>query len=139
MTLDHSTFIFPGFWGWTVTLLVHTVVLDMLKTIGLQLGVLLVVVAVAGGWVGAQGAISALIGGASYLIPNLLFVLRLKIATAAGRASAVTFFAGEFFKVAATIGILIVAQKFYDVHWLALLVGLFAALKANLFAFLLKT
>jgi len=113
--------------------------LDMLKTIGLQLGVVLVIAAVAGGWVGAQGAISALIGGASYLIPNLLFVLRLKIATAAGRASAVTFFAGEFFKVAATIGILIVAQRFYDVHWLALLVGLFAALKANLFAFLLKT
>ncbi|GAB2180966.1 hypothetical protein DLREEDagrD3_11890 [Denitratisoma sp. agr-D3] len=111
----------------------------MLKSIGLQLGVLMVVAAVAGGWIGAQGAISALIGGASYLIPNLLFVLRLKIAAASGRASAVTFFAGEFFKVAATIGILIVAQKFYDVHWLALLVGLFAALKANLFAFLLKT
>ncbi|RTL57678.1 MAG: ATP synthase subunit I [Rhodocyclaceae bacterium] len=111
----------------------------MLKTIGLQLGVLLVVAAVAGGWGGAQSAISALIGGASYLIPNLLFVLRLKIAAASGRASAATFFVGEFFKVAATIGILIVAQKFYDVHWLALLVGLFAALKANLFAFLLKT
>jgi len=111
----------------------------MLKAISLQLGVLMVVVAVAGGWVGAQGAISALIGGAAYLIPNLLFVLRLEIAAASGRASAVTFFAGEFFKVAATIGILVVAQKYYDVHWLALLVGLFAALKANLFAFLLKT
>lgn len=111
----------------------------MLKTIGLQLGAVLVIAAVAGGWIGAQGAISVLIGGASYLVPNLLFVLRLKIAAASGRANAMTFFAGEFFKVAATIGILVAAHKFYDVHWLALLVGLFAALKANLFAFLLKT
>lgn len=111
----------------------------MLKAIGLQIGLVVVVALVAGGWIGTRGAISALIGGAAYLLPNLFFVLRLKIAAAAGRASAVTFFAGEFFKVAATIGILVVAQKFYDVHWLALLVGLFAALKANLFAFLLKT
>lgn len=111
----------------------------MLKAIGLQVGLIAVVALVAGGWVGARGAISALIGGAAYLVPNLLFVLRLKLAAATGRASVATFFAGELFKVAATIGILVVAQKFYDVHWLALLVGLFAALKANLFAFLLKT
>jgi ATP synthase protein I len=111
----------------------------MLKAIGLQLALVAVVALVAGSWVGTRGAISALIGGAAYLVPNLLFVLRLKIAASAGRTSVVTFVAGELFKVAATIGILVVAQKFYDVHWLALLVGLFAALKANLFAFLLKT
>lgn len=111
----------------------------MFKAVILQLGVVLAAV-VLGYWMAdARGAISALLGGVSYLVPNLLFVVRLKISAAAGRASAMTFFAGEFFKVAATVGILIVAQKFFDVHWLYLLIGLFAALQANLFAFLLKT
>lgn len=111
----------------------------MFKTLSLQLGVILVVAMMAGGWVGARGAYSALIGGASYLLPNLLFVLRLKIAAASGRASTASFFLGELLKIAVTVGILIVAQRVYDVHWLALLIGLVAALKANLFAFLLKT
>lgn len=111
----------------------------MLKVVALQVGIVALVAALSAWWLGARGAISVLLGGASYLLPNLLFVLRLRLAAAAGRATAVTFFAGEFFKVAATIGLLIVAQRLYDVHWLALLVGLFAALKANLFAFLLKT
>ena len=111
----------------------------MLKAVFLQLGVVALAVALCGGLAGARGAYSALIGGASYLMPNLLFVLRLKIAAAAGRTSVATFFVGELMKVVATVVILIVAQKYYDVHWLALLFGLFAALKANLFAFLLKT
>ncbi|MCK9283871.1 MAG: ATP synthase subunit I [Rhodocyclaceae bacterium] len=111
----------------------------MHKALTLQLGVVAAAAALAAWWLGARGAISVLMGGASYLIPNMLFVLRLKLAAASGRANAATFFVGEFFKVAATIGILIAAQWLYDVHWLCLLVGLFAALKANLFAFLLKT
>lgn len=111
----------------------------MHKVLFLQLGAVALVAAIAGMWVGAVGAASAAIGGGAYILPNLVFVLRLKIATASGRASAATFFAGEFFKVAATIGILALAQRYFDVHWLSLLVGLFAALKANLFAFLLKT
>ena len=110
----------------------------MLKVLALQLGVV-VAAAVVASWWGERGAVSVLIGGASYLVPNLLFAMRLKFAAASGRASAATFFAGEFFKVAATIGRRIVAQRLYDVMWLGLLVGLFAALKANLFAFLLKT
>lgn len=111
----------------------------MHKVLFLQLVAVVLVAAIAGFWVGTRGAISALIGGASYFLPNLVFVLRLKIAAAGGRASAATFFAAEFFKVVATIGILALAQRYFDVHWLSLLVGLFAALKANLFAFLLKT
>lgn len=110
----------------------------MHKVLFLQLGAVAAIAVLAGLWVGERGAVSALLGGAAYLLPNLLFILRLKIASASGRATAVTFFFGEFMKVAATIGILAVAQRYFDVHWLALLVGLFAALKANLFAFLLK-
>jgi ATP synthase protein I len=88
---------------------------------------------------GERGVYSALLGGFAYALPNLIFVVRLKIAAASGRASGVSFFAGEFGKIVATIGILVAVQQWYaDVHWLYLLIGLFAALKANLLAFLLK-
>lgn len=83
--------------------------------------------------------ISVLLGGVAYTLPNFIFVVRLRLAAATGKASAATFFVGELFKVLATIALLAAAQKWFDVHWLALLVGLFAALKANLFSFLLKT
>lgn len=111
----------------------------MLKVISLQAALLIAVAIIAGLWVGERGAVSALIGGSAYLIPNLLFVLRLEIAAAARRANVVTFVLGELFKVTATIVILVVVQRWIDLHWLAMLAGLFAVLQANLFAFLLKT
>jgi ATP synthase protein I len=111
----------------------------MFKIVYLQLIATLVAAGLAGLWVGTRGALSVLIGGAAYLLPNLLFVVRLRSASSRGQASAATFFVGELVKIVATIGILAAAQRWYDVHWLALLVGLFVALKANLFAFLLKT
>lgn len=109
----------------------------LIKVILLQSGLVAVVAAIAAGLVGARGATSALVGGFAYILPNLLFVLRMTLMP--GRTSVLTFFAGEFFKVAGTIGILVVAVRYYEVHWLCMLVGLLAALKANLFAFLLKT
>lgn len=111
----------------------------MFKTVLLQVAMTLVVAGLAGLWVGTRGAVSAALGGLAYLLPNLLFVVRLRSAASRGQASAATFFVGELVKVLATILILAAAQRFYDVHWLAMLIGLFAALKANLFAFLLKT
>ena len=109
----------------------------MIKVILLQSGLVAVVAAIAAGLVGAQGAKSALIGGAAYILPNLLFVLRMSLP--GGRANAMRYLVvGELFKIAATIGILVVAVRFFEVHWICLLLGLFAALKANLFAFLLK-
>jgi ATP synthase protein I len=111
----------------------------MYKTVLLQLAAISVVAGLAGLWVGTRGAVSAALGGAAYLLPNLLFVVRLRSAASSGRASAATFFVGELIKIITTIVILAAAQRWYDVHWLALLVGLFAALKANLFAFLFKT
>lgn len=106
------------------------------KVILLQSGLVVAVAAIAAGWVGARGAISALIGGFAYILPNLLFVLRLSLA--GRRANVMTFFAGEMFKIAATIGILAAATRVYPAHWICVLIGLFAAVKANLFAFLLK-
>jgi ATP synthase protein I len=111
----------------------------MFKTVLLQMAATLVAAGLAGLWVGTRGAVSAALGGAAYLLPNLLFVVRLRSAASRGQASAATFFVGELIKIVATIGILAAAQHWYEVHWLAMLVGLFVALKANLFAFLLKT
>jgi ATP synthase protein I len=108
----------------------------MIKVILLQSVLVAVVAAIAAGLVGAQGAKSALIGGMAYILPNLLFVMRMSLP--GGRANAAVLVVGELFKVAATIGILVVAVRFFEVHWICLLLGLFAALKANLFAFLLK-
>lgn len=110
----------------------------MFKTVLLQVAATLVVTGLAALLAGPRGAVSALLGGAAYVVPNLLFVTRLKAAASAGRASAASFFIGELMKIVATLGILVVAQHYYDVHWLAMLVGLFAALKSNLFALLLK-
>jgi ATP synthase protein I len=111
----------------------------MFRVVFLQAAVILVVAAAAGLIVGVRGAVSVLLGGVAYWVPNLLFVVRLKLSSASGHANVVTFIVGELLKVAGTIVILGVAQRYFDVHWLALLVGLFAALKSNLFALLLKT
>ena len=103
----------------------------------LQSALVIVAAIVAAGLAGVRGGVSTLIGGVAYMLPNLLFVLRLALDE--GRAKAKTFYVGEAFKVAGTIGILVVAARFYEVHWLCMLVGLAVALQANLVALLLKT
>lgn len=119
----------------------HYSALDgMLKVITLQALAVLLAAAVAGAVFDLRGAVSLLIGGAAYWLPNVLFVARLKAAAASGRASVVGFSVGELMKVAATVGVLVGAHLVMpDLHWIAVLVGLFVALKANLLAFLLKT
>jgi ATP synthase protein I len=99
----------------------------------------LVAVGLAWFWVGQHGAVSAGLGGAAIVIPNLFFALSLWAAAKSGRASVGRFFVGELIKVAATLALLvIVAGAYRDVHWLALLAGMFVALKANLFVILIK-
>jgi len=112
----------------------------MFKAVLLQAALVSVAAAVAGALFGMRSAVSVLVGGGAYLLPNLLFVARLAALAASGRASAVSFLVGEAVKLAATVAILVGAQgAISGLQWLALLVGLFVALKANLFAFLLKT
>ena len=90
-------------------------------------------------WAGPHGAVSAGLGGAAIVIPNLLFALSLWAAARSGRASVAGFFVGEFIKVAATLALLvIVAGAYRDLNWLALLAGLVVALKANLLVILIK-
>ena len=99
----------------------------------------LIVAGFAGIWLGWHGAVSAGLGGAAIVIPNLFFALSLWAAARSGRASVGRFVAGEFIKVAATLALLvIVAGAYRDLHWLALLAGMVVALKANLFVILIK-
>ncbi|HEY8856674.1 MAG TPA: ATP synthase subunit I [Rugosibacter sp.] len=110
----------------------------MYKVVLLQFVGVFVAAGLAGIWLGQRGALSLLLGGMAYAIPSLFFVARLSVSTARKRANTATFFVGELVRILATIVLLAAAQRFYPVHWLALLIGLFVALKANLFAFLLK-
>lgn len=88
---------------------------------------------------GQHAAVSAGLGGAAVVIPNLFFALSLWAAARSGRASVARFFVGELIKVAATLALLvIVAGAYRDLHWLALLAGLIVALKANLFVILIR-
>lgn len=90
-------------------------------------------------WAGQHGAVSAGLGGAAVVIPNLLFALSLWAAARSGRASVAGFFVGELIKVAATLALLVIVAGVYrDLHWLALLAGLIVALKVNLFVILIK-
>ena len=113
----------------------------MLKAVFLQIGATILAALVAGLIMGARGALSAALGGAACVLPNLLFALRLHAVSKRPAASyPLEFFVGEFFKIASTVGLLATVQFAYpDVHWLALFAGLIVALKANLFAFLVKT
>ena len=99
----------------------------------------LVVAAIAWILAGQHAALSAAFGGAAVAIPNLFFALNLWAAARSGKVSVAGFLVGEFIKVAATLALLvIVAGAYRDLHWLALLAGLFVALKVNLFVILIK-
>lgn len=111
----------------------------MFKTLLLQAVVILAVAAIAGVLAGSVGVLSALVGGASYFLPNLLFVLRLRMALAAKRAGAVGFLIGEAVKLSAVVALLLLLPRMMEVNWPALIAGLFVVLFVNLFALLLKT
>lgn len=113
----------------------------MLKMVLLQLGATIVATAIAAVFFGPAGAISAAFGGLSCVLPSALFALRLHVVAQRGGSGHVTaFFVGEFLKVASIVGLLVLVGLLYeDVHWGGLFIGLILALKANLFAFLVKT
>jgi ATP synthase protein I len=113
----------------------------MYKAVFLQVGATILAAMIAGAIVGVRGALSAALGGAACILPNLLFALRLHALSARPAASyPVVFFVGEFMKIATTVGLLAAVQFVYpDVHWLTLFTGFVMALMANLFAFLVKT
>ncbi len=105
----------------------------MYRLILLQLATTVFASAIAG-WVGGLHAFfSTLLGGLCCVVPNGLFALRLFASTRKGTASPMTFFIGEFIKIALTIALLGAVGWFYhDLNWLALLVGFIVALKSYL-------
>ncbi len=104
----------------------------MARIVLLQIGVALIVAMIAAGIAGQSAGISALLGGAACAIPNALFALRLFAGTRKPEgASPLTFFVGEFVKIATTIALLAAVVWLYrDVHWLAFLVGFIVVLKS---------
>lgn len=108
----------------------------MFRAILLQVGTVIITALAAGLLAGVRGAVSALLGGAVCVLPNLLFAWRLRlVANRPGASFSVNFLLGELVKMAATVGLLlIVAREYADLHWPSLLIGLALALQAMLFA-----
>jgi ATP synthase protein I len=104
----------------------------MRNVVFLQLAVTVVVAVVAAVIGGSAAAWSALLGGASCVVPNALFAFRLFSGTKKpGGASPVTFFLGEFVKIFLTIAFMgAVVWLYRDLNWLAFLVGVIAVLKS---------
>jgi ATP synthase protein I len=65
-------------------------------------------------------------------VPNGLFALRLSIgARKPGALNPMTFFFGEFTKIAMTVGLLALVVWWYrDLNWLALIAAFIVALKS---------
>ena len=116
-------------------------VAQLFRVVFLQLVATGVAVAVAGGWAGLHGAVSAGLGGIVCVLPNFLFALRLSRVAQRPKASyPVNFFLGEFIKMALTVGLLVLIVKNYaDLHWFSLLGGLVLAVQAGFLAFWKKS
>ena len=108
----------------------------MIRAILLQAGATVIAVLVAGLFAGFRGAVSAGWGGLACTLPNLLFALRLKcVANRPASSYPANFFLGEFVKIAATTGLLVLIVKGYaDLHGPAMLIGLVLALQASFLA-----
>ena len=109
----------------------------MATAVFLQLLVTLVVAGLAAIWGGIDAALSAALGGVACVVPNALFALRLQIETRRpGGATVHGFFVGEFVKVAATVALLVlIAQNYRGLNWLALIIGVIVALKSYFLMF----
>ena len=104
----------------------------MLRLILTQLATT-VATAIVAAWVGgAHAFVSALLGGLCCVVPNGLFALRLHIgAKKPGTLSPMTFFFGEFTKIAMTIALLaLIVMEYRDLNWLALIAAFIIALKS---------
>jgi ATP synthase protein I len=104
----------------------------MLRIVSLQMMATAVVGVVAWLLGGLPAMFSAVIGGLCCVVPNALFALRLfASAHRPGAANPMTFFIGEFIKIALTVGFLgATAWLYHDLNWLALICGFIVALKS---------
>jgi ATP synthase protein I len=104
----------------------------MLRLVLLQFATT-IVVSVLAGLIGGMPALwSALLGGLCCVVPNSLFALRLFAnAQKLEGANPMSFFIGEFVKIALTVALLgATAWLYRDLNWLALIAGFIVALKS---------
>jgi len=104
----------------------------MLRLVLLQLATTVITGVIAGLLGGIHALFSALLGGLCCVVPNGLFALRLfTSAQKSGVANPMTFFIGEFIKIALTIALLgVVVWGYRDLNWLALIAAFIVALKS---------
>lgn len=104
----------------------------MLRLVSLQLMATVVAGIVAALLAGRGAMFSAVLGGLCCVVPNGLFALRLFAnAQRLGAANPMSFFIGEFIKIALTLALLgAVAWLYHGLNWLALIAGFIVALKS---------
>jgi ATP synthase protein I len=104
----------------------------MLRIVSLQFMATVVAGVVAALLGGRAAMFSAVLGGLCCVVPNALFALRLFAnAHRLGQANPMTFFIGEFIKIALTVALLgAIAWLYRDLNWLALIGGFIVALKS---------
>ncbi len=104
----------------------------MLRMVLLQLTTTIVASAIAGMIAGWPALFSTLLGGLCCVVPNGLFALRLFAnAQKTGGANPMSFFIGEFIKIALTVAFLgATVWLYHELNWLALIAGFIVALKS---------
>jgi ATP synthase protein I len=105
---------------------------NMRRLVFLQFMTTFAAAAIAGWIAGWPAAFSTLLGGLSCVVPNALFAMRLFFnARKGGQANPMSFFIGEFIKIALTVALLAATAWLYrDLNWLALIAGFIVALKS---------
>lgn len=113
----------------------------MFKVVFLQFGATAVAAALAAVFFGAGAAFSAAFVGLAFAVPNGLMATCLTLTAARTEAVAPgVFFVAEGVKLLTILVLLVLIQAVYEqLHWGGFLLGLIFMLKANLFAFLVKT
>jgi ATP synthase protein I len=112
----------------------------MYKTVALQACITLLAMALAGMLAGVRGVVSAGLAGLVCTVPNLWFVMHLRMSGKTGSGasvvSAARFFVGEFVKLLASCLLLFAAIRLYPaMHWPSLVLGMALVLQACFLAF----
>jgi ATP synthase protein I len=103
----------------------------MLQIVLTQFATTIIAGLIAGAIGGKHALVSALLGGLCCVVPNSLFALRLFIAARKPVVTPMTFFIGEFIKIALTLASLgAVVWLYRDLNWLALIAAFIVALKS---------
>ena len=104
------------------------------RAIALQWAVILGLSVIAWIWAGSTGAKSLLGGGLAVALPNALLALWLTLRLYRhGAAGAAAMLGGEMLKLGMTVALLVIVVTALkpQIAWLALIIGMVAALKAQ--------